>query len=443
MNEKLNLFEIIYRKLRSFYNQTANLYVNLVVDRPVQFIVTYLLIATLFSFGLFQVKFNLDTDALAIVRNSECVKNAILLNQTFVTNQNERHYNNKLLDLGYYFEMIINVKQLNSSKRLSNDDLLLPAYNFITPNILNEYNQLFDAVVSIQIEDTDGSNAKNYSYSDLCARRLNKCSIEGGLMRKESFQKRLLEHLVGYPLDDNKNTYVDSTEMDALSVNLIFGKYRKEIIIDNEGESNQGAKLAPVHSGTVRNRFDLLYDNERNKYLSIKFMKKFTNFMKEIKLNNTYPNLNMSYFTSHSLTDEIEKYSKSDTNYVLFSIILFWLSLLISLIISPAKQQQQQQQPESIIRSNLSSSSSSSTVKSYLFNKYNNFSCDFILANSAWYLTFVVLIQIVLTFSASFGVLSLLGVRVNFLTATIVFILLSNFVYVSYRLIYLLFFIFL
>jgi hypothetical protein len=410
------MFELVYYKLKNFYNQTANLYVNLVADRPLHFITIYLFMTALFSLGLLQIKFNLDTDALAIVRNSECVHNAIILNKTFRSNQNERHYNNKLLDLGYYFEMIINVKQLNATKRNSNNDLFLPSYNFLNVTILEEYNRLFDAVKSLQIAD----ETRTYSYSDLCARRLNKCSVEGGLMRRESFQNRLLNHEVGYPINDNKHTYVDSTEMDALSVNLIFGLYRKEIIIDNEGDSSQG-KLAPVHSGTVRNRFDLLYNSEKNRKLAIKFMKRFTQFIGEIKQNNTYPHLNMSYFTSHSLTDEIEKYSKIDTNYVLVSIAFFWLTMLISFIISPTKKND-----ANLIRPSLSSSSSSSTIKSFLIQKYTSFSWKNVLNNGAWYLTFIVLLQIVFTFTASFGVLSLLGVRVNFLTATIVFILLSN-----------------
>jgi hypothetical protein len=150
-------------------------------------------------------------------------------------------------------------------------------------------------------------------------------------------------------------------------------------------------------------------------------MKRFTQFIGEIKQNNTYPHLNMSYFTSHSLTDEIEKYSKIDTNYVLVSIAFFWLTMLISFIISPTKIND-----ANLIRTSLSSSSSSSTIKSFLIQKYTSFSWKNILNNGAWYLTFIVLLQIVFTFTASFGVLSLLGVRVNFLTATIVFILLSN-----------------
>ena len=145
-------------------------------------------------------------------------------------------------------------------------------------------------------------------------------------------------------------------------VNTVF--HDKEIIIDNEGDSSQG-KLAPVHTGTVRNRFDLLYNSEKNRKLAIKFMKRFTQFIGEIKQNNTYPHLNMSYFTSHSLTDEIEKYSKIDTNYVLVSIAFFWLTMLISFIISPTKIND-----ANLIRTSLSSSSSSSTIKSFLIQIY-------------------------------------------------------------------------
>lgn len=154
------MFEKVYLKLRNFYNHTANLYVNLVLDKPYQFVISYLLVVVMFSFGLLQAKLNLDTDALAIVRNSESVRDAMILNKTFTSNQNERHFNNKLLDLGYYFEMIINVKQPNTSKRCSNDDLFRPEYNFLNATILEEYNRLFDAVESLQIEETNGALKK-------------------------------------------------------------------------------------------------------------------------------------------------------------------------------------------------------------------------------------------------------------------------------------------
>lgn len=418
MNKRYNFFEAVYNKLLKCYNRTASVYVSLVVEKPFSFILVYLSVACLLSLGLFQVKFNLDTDALAIVRNSDSMHNAALLNQTFVTNQNERHYNNKLLDLGCYFEMIINVKLANTTRRASNLDLLRDEYNFLTPGILNEYNKLFDAVVALEIED----ETRRYAYADLCARRMNKCSVEGGIMRRDAFQTRLLNHEIGYPVDDNKHTYVDSTEMDALSVNLIFGVYRKEIIIDEEVN---GGKLATVHTGTIRNRFDLLYSTEQNKSLSMRYMRKFTQFMRDIQMNNTYPHLNISYFTSHSLTDEIETYSKADTNYVLVSFFFFWLTMLISMTIAPEKSHTTRH-ASSVSGSNLSSSSSS-TLKSYLASASNTFNLNAILTNGAWYLTFVCFFQIVITFTASFGLLSFLGVRVNFLTATIVFILVCKF----------------
>ena len=56
------MFELVYYKLKNFYNQTANLYVNLVADRPLHFITIYLFMTALFSLGLLQIKFNLDTE---------------------------------------------------------------------------------------------------------------------------------------------------------------------------------------------------------------------------------------------------------------------------------------------------------------------------------------------------------------------------------------------
>ena len=140
----LKIFELIHLKLRKFYNKISEAYVGHVIENRILFIFSYFMITWVFSLGLFYPKIDLDTDSLAYVRNSKSLADAKILNKTFPLNSKERHFNNKLLDLGHYFEIILNVKQANTTRRESNDDLLKPEYNFINETIFEEYNVLFD-----------------------------------------------------------------------------------------------------------------------------------------------------------------------------------------------------------------------------------------------------------------------------------------------------------
>ena len=414
---KLNLFELVYLRLHNIYNSFTSGYVNFLMRHVLKLVLVYLIATCIFSLGLFQIKFDKDTDSLALVSQSESKENAKVLNKTFITNQHERHFNNKLLDLGYYFEFIITVRETDANRRLRDDDFLEPAYNLINKTILEQYNQLFDQVMSLQIEDTqllfdDTTNnsylgLKNYTFmEDLCAKRLQKCSIEGGLIRKKSFQEKFLKHLVSVAKNDLKRTYIDIEETDAINFNLIFGKYVQTVETTNP--QTHSVELNLVHAATIRNRFDLLASTERERRLAVKFMDKYVELMSGLKQNDTFSGLNVSYYTSRSLNDEIEKYSKLDTHYVVLSFMLFWLLVYVAFIYNSIKRIEPKE-------SNLSRWRLAS-----LFHNYKLSLCG------GLFLPSVMIVQIVLTLTAVYGGLSLIGVSANFLTSSIVFIITSE-----------------
>ena len=228
------MFKLVNRKLRKFYDLIAKSFISIIVKNAIWLILFYLIISTLLSLGLFQVKFNMDTDSLTMVRNSPSMNDAKVINQTFTFDQHKRHFINKLLDLGHYIEIIVSVKSPNSAFRHSNEDLLKSEFNMINETILKEFNKLYDSIVNLSINETvtnvvyslDSNKTfnqtihKSLSYmKDLCARRYGKCSIEGGLIRFEPFQEKLLKNLVDYQIKDPKSSHGDAKALDGFSFN--------------------------------------------------------------------------------------------------------------------------------------------------------------------------------------------------------------------------------
>jgi hypothetical protein len=337
------MFKQIHVKLRVAYDQISVRYACLLLKRPFLLMLSYVLLTGLLSAGLWRSTFIRDPEELFIVSNSQATLDSIKLESTFILNQHERHFINKLLDLGHYVEIIVTVQKENVSTRSSNEDLLKPEYNMINQTILNEYNELFDRIIALAIVDTEivppgsifpnrSTNMRNYTYGkDLCARRLGKCSIEGGLLRNPSFQRKLLEHSIDYHERDPKSAYGDRETMDGFSFNVIFGRYRKEKLLENTTRHIYGRRWALTHTGAFRTRFDLLSSSSRNKQLSIKWMHRFAEYMSELQDANHFKHLNFSFHTSHTLKPEIEKYAQKDLNKVFGSFALMWLWFIISM----------------------------------------------------------------------------------------------------------------
>ncbi len=118
---------------------------------------------------------------------------------------------------GYFFEIIIILKNPNAfiynktytdvcsqleDRLLEND--YLKSYNFINETLFKEYNKIFDEIYySIKINETENDSIINLNYENLCPKRLNKCAVEGGIMRANSFQRNLLNRELYYDWNDS------------------------------------------------------------------------------------------------------------------------------------------------------------------------------------------------------------------------------------------------
>ena len=216
------MFKSGFIRLRNIYNSISKLYTLIILHHPYVTIICYLLLITSFSLGLFQIRFDRDSERLTELRNSRFRRDKSLLDETFVIDHRERFLQYKITDIGYYIEII--VKSKNDSIRFGKEH----------PHLFEEYNTFFDHLLELTIEDhveSGGDSAddiKVYKYEHLCARRLDRCAIEGGLARKETFQKAFLTNQISYKKSDTKKLYLDTTESDGLSMDFTFGWKRKE-----------------------------------------------------------------------------------------------------------------------------------------------------------------------------------------------------------------------
>ncbi len=84
------------------------------------------------------------------------------------------------------------------------DNNFLKSFSFINETLFRDYNKLFDEIFySINISDIVNNSATTYNYSNLCPKRLNKCAVEGGVMRASSFQRNLLKNEIYYDWKDS------------------------------------------------------------------------------------------------------------------------------------------------------------------------------------------------------------------------------------------------
>lgn len=155
---------------------------------------------------------------------------------------------------------------------------------------MDEFNQLFDGIASLEVQDSDDRRVYKYD-PDLCARRMSKCGTEGGLLREPRFQSKLLNHVVFYEDTDLKMAYADTELLDGIGFTVLFGKYRKE---ERRLESNSSLPNAALpganyitHAGVFRVRFDFLSTTEKEKRLAVEFMRKFVDYMGRVERENT------------------------------------------------------------------------------------------------------------------------------------------------------------
>lgn len=310
------MFDLVFFKLKTFHDKLSNKYAYLISKHWFLFLVGYVSINIVLLTLLFVLKFNfiLDTQSLLFTRNSQYDSDCNIMKKFFEQDQNKRHYLHQLLDTGYYVDIIIESKEK-------------PKDNLINETYLNDYNRLFDDIVNLSI----AYDNKIYKYnSDLCAKRLDKCSIEGGLMRDLQFQSNLLKKEINYNIDDPRSVYMDQGAKDGASMEFLFGKRsERNERIDNKTKHELYGYSAYIEGAKyVRTRFDLKYNTNQSKILSKLWINRFVKYMKA-NSSEFYPSIKVYYTTSTTIEEEIAYYSQFDVNYVLVTLIVLILFYII------------------------------------------------------------------------------------------------------------------
>jgi hypothetical protein len=369
------MFDLIYLKLKKFHDKLSHQYTCLLNEYPYILISFYLLLNILFIILLFIIKINisLNTQNLLVTKNSEYPALKQEISVLFEQNQSKRHFAQQLLDGGYYIDVILKSKSSVDT-------------NLINSTYLDEYDFLFNEIMNLSIIQ----NNKTYSYKDdLCARRLQKCSIEGGILHAPSFRESLLKHEVNYNENDARALYMDTVIMDGTSLNFLFGnKNERDEKLDTTGEPNIyfGYPSYIVGVKYIRNRFDLLYNSPVMAELSLKWLDRFVEYMNENSTRIAYKHIDISFATSHHLEKEIEFHSQFDVKYVMVSVgmLVFFFFICI-----------------------------------YITNISRKFGQMF-----DFYLPFLSLIQILFTITSTISLLNLINVLLTPLIATNILILL-------------------
>jgi hypothetical protein len=412
------MFRYVFNKLKKFYHFSAKSYASIIVQHPVACISSYFLLLLVCCLGLLQTKLITDNESLTIVRNSQVLADKRQIDRIFPFNQSDSYFQHHLTDLGYFFEIMVKLKHADlrnfppfnkeklieaskSDKQVSNDYV-----NFKNKTLLDEYNKLFDEIITLEIHDTisDLNNNtvtlqnKSYSYkNNLCAKRLSKCAIEGGVARAPSFQKAFLNNQVSFDIDDVMQVYMDVEAVDGTGMSYLFSNHRKLSYSDKTNKCViEGVFL-------IRNRFDLLSRTENEKRLAVKFMHRFVDYMRKIEETKQFPHFDISFQTSHTTQTEIEYYTKFDLPLIGLSCLLFWLLFIVSMIFDLNFL--------NILK-----------CKSY----FKSFEWSNVWLNKCGLLFLSTIFQLFMTIISSIGLISLLGIQINQLLLTILFILMVN-----------------
>ncbi len=188
---------------------------------------------------------------------------------------------------------------------------------------------------------------------------------------------------------------MDTDLNDGTGVEFLFGarKYRTEVLYERINNS-YGDRYQINGVQALRNRFDFMYNTESSQILAIKWMKEFVKHMMSIS-PDAWSHIDVAYSTSHTVEEEIEKYSKIDVNYLFVSLTLMTISFLVYMW--------------------LDTHSLKVDLKDRLKLK--------VLVSMRFYLPFVCLGQIVFTNTSMYGFMTLVGFEANQFLITIAFII--------------------
>jgi hypothetical protein len=185
-------------------------------------------------------------------------------------------------------------------------------------------------------------------------------------------------------------------------MDFTFGKTRRQKCLPDPETSDTKCTIKAFT--VLRNRFDFNFETGVSRRLAIMFMHEFIKYMQSIEKVNMYPHFNISYHTSHTLQDEIVKYSTYDLKYVGFMFLAFWCVYILLMWFDLALLK-------------MLVFTRSHTLANF-FNKLNWF-----FINNSGLLILATLVQYFGTIIATLGLMSLFGVAVNQMLYTILFVL--------------------
>ena len=190
-------------------------------------------------------------------------------------------------------------------------------------------------------------------------------------------------------------------------MNFLFGSDRIEIFNKNKTPNQYyGREKLIIDVKYVRNRFDLIYDTPEITKLSLLWLYRFVDFMKE---NSTklFIYIDIAYATSHHLEKEIEYYSQFDAKYFMISIsflIIFFFGYIWFDFQTNRKYFLKCFNSEKIWKKNVGNRDESEV------NGENKETNRRKISRFDFYLPFLCLIQIIFTITSTISLLNLLNV---------------------------------
>ncbi len=90
LQKNKSFFQIIHIRVHAFYGGICSSYMTLVAHNARRLISFYILFSFVSSLGLIYINVDMDSDSLALVRNSPSLRDAKILGETFGVNQHQR-----------------------------------------------------------------------------------------------------------------------------------------------------------------------------------------------------------------------------------------------------------------------------------------------------------------------------------------------------------------
>jgi hypothetical protein len=313
-------FENLYGKFNKFYEKIFSKYGLFISKYPIWIIMSSLIINIILSSGILKMKLIVETDELFMVSTSEAIKNEKFFKNLFNNSEyvHKEYYAHQLFDLGTGAEINFRVRDNPNS-------------NILEKQYLNEILRLHEMILK-NINPVYGN--KTISFEDVCAKRNDKCWIEGvDVLNTNEFFNFLNESSAKLKKksDDVLNSEVGEIDetiyMSKNGINflgLILGKKFKFITDENDpfvigGEQTYG------YANILKIRYQMKYNLNANNIKVKLWEQEFLKFIKTI--NSTI--VSFTYSTSRSQDEEMEANMGFDSRLITTTFILIMIFAII------------------------------------------------------------------------------------------------------------------